>query len=71
MDLREKFEKSRKERVKNLIERIDSGEYQKEADLEKEQIDKEIASDMTEEDWEKIAEKNKEKMKRDFDRGNK
>lgn len=71
MDLREKFEKSRKERVKKLIERIDSGEYKKEADLEKEQIDKEITSDMTEEDWEKIAEKNKEKMKRDFDRGNK
>ena len=69
MDIKKRLESSRKERIKKLLEKIDSGEYEKEY---KEDINRTISGaydDLSDEDKEKLADKERKRMKKRYDEG--
>lgn len=69
MDIKKRLESSRKDRVKKLLEKINSGEYEKEY---KEDINRTVSGayeDLSDEDREKLIEKERQRMKKRYDEG--
>ncbi len=70
-DLKDRLKLSRKERVAKLLKKINSGEYKKEASEDAKKYVSDAYDSLDEEGREKLAEKEKERMKKRFDRENK